>query len=72
MTPPARCGPQTALRVPMKVAGLAADEDARIVVAAVDVGILNLTNCKPPAPEDYYLGQRKLSDRYPRHLWPAH
>ena len=29
--------------------------------SAVDVGILNLTNYKPPAPEDYYLGQRKLS-----------
>src|SRR4029077_11445137 len=28
---------------------------------AVDVGILNLTNYKPPAPDDYYLGQRKLT-----------
>ena len=36
-------------------------EDARIVVAAVDVGILNLTNYKPPAPDDYYLGQRRLT-----------
>ena len=36
-------------------------EEARIVVAAVDVGILNLTNYKPPAPDDYYLGQRQLS-----------
>ena len=53
--------PNTALRVPFKVAGLAAGEDARIVVAAVDVGILNLTNYKPPAPDEYYLGQRKLS-----------
>ena len=32
-----------------------------IVVAAVDVGILNLTNYKPPAPDDYYLGQRRLT-----------
>ena len=31
------------------------------MVSAVDVGILNLTNYKAPAPEDYYLGQRKLS-----------
>jgi alpha-2-macroglobulin len=30
-------------------------------VAAVDVGILNLTNYKPPAPDEYYLGQRRLS-----------
>ena len=36
-------------------------EQARVVVAAVDVGILNLTNYKPPAPDDYYLGQRRLS-----------
>jgi uncharacterized protein YfaS (alpha-2-macroglobulin family) len=36
-------------------------EDARLVVAAVDVGILNLTNYKPPAPDDYYLGQRRLT-----------
>ena len=47
--------------MPVKLAGLAPGEEARVVVAAVDVGILNLTNYKPPAPEDYYLGQRKLS-----------
>ena len=49
------------LRVPVKIDGLAAGEEARIVVAAVDVGILNLTNYKPPAPDDYYLGQRRLT-----------
>jgi alpha-2-macroglobulin len=53
--------PNSTLRVPVKVAGLAPGEDARIVVAAVDVGILNLTNYKPPAPDDYYLGQRRLT-----------
>ena len=47
--------------MPVKVGGLAAGEEARIVVAAVDVGILNLTNYKPPAPDDYYLGQRRLT-----------
>ncbi len=31
------------------------------MVAAVDVGILNLTNYKPPAPDDYYLGQRRMT-----------
>ena len=49
------------LRLPVKLDGLAAGEDAKIVVAAVDVGILNLTNYKPPAPDDYYLGQRALA-----------
>ena len=53
--------PETTLRVPIKLAGLAPGDDARVVVSAVDVGILNLTNYKAPAPEDYYLGQRKLS-----------
>ena len=53
--------PNSALRIPVKVGGLAPGEAARIVVAAVDVGILNLTNYKPPAPDDYYLGQRRLT-----------
>jgi alpha-2-macroglobulin len=53
--------PNSALRIPVKVTGLAAGEEARVIVAAVDVGILNLTNYKPPAPDDYYLGQRKLT-----------
>jgi alpha-2-macroglobulin len=53
--------PNGTLRIPVKLNGLAAGEEARIVVAAVDVGILNLTNYKPPAPDEYYLGQRRLS-----------
>jgi uncharacterized protein YfaS (alpha-2-macroglobulin family) len=57
---PTALRPNTALTVPLRVAGLAPGEDARVVVAAVDVGILNLTNYKPPAPDDYYLGQRRL------------
>ena len=57
----AACGRTATLRIPVKIDGLAAGEEARIVVAAVDVGILNLTNYKPPAPDDYYLGQRRLA-----------
>jgi len=53
--------PNSRLSVPIKVDGLGSSDTARIVVAAVDVGILNLTNYKPPAPDDYYLGQRQLS-----------
>src|SRR4029077_9365152 len=48
------------LRVPIKV-GFPAGAEARVAVAAVDVGILNLTNYKPPSPDDSYLGQRTLS-----------
>jgi uncharacterized protein YfaS (alpha-2-macroglobulin family) len=61
METPPLMRPGTALRIPVKIGGLAAGEEARIVVAAVDVGILNLTNYKPPAPDDYYLGQRRLA-----------
>jgi uncharacterized protein YfaS (alpha-2-macroglobulin family) len=58
---PATMRPNATLNVPIKLAGLSVGEEARVVVAAVDVGILNLTNYKPPAPDDYYLGQRRLT-----------
>nr|HAQ95041.1 alpha-2-macroglobulin [Afipia sp.] len=61
LTPPALVRPGTALKLPVKIEGLSRGEDAKIVVAAVDVGILNLTNYKPPAPDDYYLGQRRMT-----------
>jgi uncharacterized protein YfaS (alpha-2-macroglobulin family) len=57
---PALVRPNTTLRVPIRIDALAGEE-ARVVVAAVDVGILNLTNYKPPAPDDYFLGQRRLT-----------
>jgi len=57
---PALQRPNTTLRVPIKIDGVGSDQ-ARVVVAAVDVGILNLTNYKPPAPDEFYLGQRQLS-----------
>ena len=53
--------PNGTLRIPLKVNGLAPGEEARVVVAAVDVGILNLTNYKPPAPDNYFYGQRRLT-----------
>src|SRR5262245_28778806 len=58
---PATMRPNAPLIVPIRIAGLSAGEEARVVVAAVDVGILNLTNYKPPAPDNYYLGQRRLT-----------
>ena len=58
---PALHRPNTQLRVPIKIDGLGMLDQARVVVAAVDVGILNLTNYKPTAPDEYYLGQRQLS-----------
>ena len=61
MSLPAVLRPNSTLRIPIKVAGLGPGEQARIVVAAVDVGILNLTGYKPPAPDDYFFGQRRLT-----------
>src|SRR6202000_1468334 len=61
LSPPALIRPGSTLKIPVKLGGLSPGEDAKIVVAAVDVGILNLTNYKPPAPDDYYLGQRRLT-----------
>ncbi len=61
LSPPALVRPGTTLKIPVKLGGLSPGEDAKIVVAAVDVGILNLTNYKPPAPDDYYLGQRRMT-----------
>ena len=61
LAPPALVRPGTTLKLPVKLGGLNPGEDARIVVAAVDVGILNLTKYKPPAPDDYYLGQRRMT-----------
>jgi alpha-2-macroglobulin len=61
LTPPALVRPNSTLKIPVKLTGLNPGEDAKIAIAAVDVGILNLTNYKPPTPDDYYLGQRRLT-----------
>jgi uncharacterized protein YfaS (alpha-2-macroglobulin family) len=61
LSSPALVRPNTTMKLPVKLGGLNPGEDAKIVVAAVDVGILNLTNYAPPAPDDYYLGQRRLT-----------
>lgn len=52
--------PRTTTIVPVKVAGIGAGETAYLTVAAVDVGILNLTGYEPPDPSEWYLGQRQL------------
>lgn len=56
---PQQLRPNTSWNIPVTVNGLSG-ANARIVIAAVDVGILNLTNYKSPAPDNHYLGQRRL------------
>ena len=57
---PEKTTPRKNFEVPVQLAGLKAGENAYITVAAVDVGILNLTRYKPPQPGKWYFGQRRL------------
>ncbi|RWX19630.1 hypothetical protein EHI42_03770 [Rhizobium hidalgonense] len=57
---PEKMLPRGPLDIGVQVAGAGANEDAYITVAAVDVGILNLTRYEAPNPEDWYFGQRQL------------
>lgn len=52
--------PLTTLSLPVKVTGARAGEDAYVTVAAVDIGILNLTRYESPDPSKYFFGQRQL------------
>ena len=52
--------PRGPLDVAVRVAGVEAGDTAYVTVAAVDVGILNLTGFAAPDPSDHYFGQRKL------------
>ncbi|MCX8572675.1 alpha-2-macroglobulin family protein [Aminobacter sp. MET-1] len=67
---PEKTEPRKALSVPVTVTGAKAGDKAYVTVAAVDVGILNLTSYKVPDPENWYFGQRmmglELRDLYGR------
>ena len=56
----AEVAPRGPLDVAVKVDGVAAGETAYVTIAAVDVGILNLTGFEAPDPQGYYFGQRRL------------
>ena len=57
---PDRIRPMEALDIPLRITGLQPGEEAYVVAAAVDAGILSLTRFKPPAPEDRFYGKTKL------------
>ncbi len=65
---PSLAKPREPMSLPIKVAGLAPGEEARVTVSAVDIGILNLTGFKTPDPGAYFFGQRKLPVEI-RDLW---
>ncbi|MBM7067106.1 alpha-2-macroglobulin family protein [Actibacterium sp. 188UL27-1] len=52
--------PRQPLDVALKVDGVQPGETAYVTLAAVDVGILNLTGFEPPDAVGHYLGQRRL------------
>jgi alpha-2-macroglobulin len=57
---PEKVRPGETLTIPVSVTGLAPGETGRIMLAAVDVGILNITRYQPPEPEAWFFGQRRL------------
>ena len=57
---PEKTLPRQPLDISLKVAGAGVGEEAYITVAAVDVGILNLTRYEAPDPATWYFGQRRL------------
>ncbi|MGL4239055.1 alpha-2-macroglobulin family protein [Tabrizicola sp.] len=56
----AEAAPRGPLEVAVKVDGVAEGETAWVTIAAVDVGILNLTGFEAPDPQGHYFGQRRL------------
>ncbi|MBV0913406.1 alpha-2-macroglobulin family protein [Anianabacter salinae] len=56
----AEADPRGPLEVALKVSGVTPGETAYATIAAVDVGILNLTGFETPDPSGHYFGQRKL------------
>ncbi|WP_225028612.1 alpha-2-macroglobulin family protein [Xinfangfangia pollutisoli] len=52
--------PRGPMDVAVKVEGVQPGETAYVTIAAVDVGILNLTGFKSPDPQGHFFGQRKL------------
>ncbi|MBL9051746.1 MAG: alpha-2-macroglobulin family protein [Tabrizicola sp.] len=56
----AEAAPRGPLDVAVKVEGVKAGEAAYVTIAAVDVGILNLTGFEAPDPHGHYFGQRRL------------
>ena len=52
--------PRTTMTARLKLEGIAPGQTAYATIAAVDVGVLNLTSFQTPSPDDHYFGQRKL------------
>ncbi|MFC3231180.1 alpha-2-macroglobulin [Marinibaculum pumilum] len=78
LDPPEVARPGTEVTVPLQVtaaAGTALPQEMRLAVAAVDEGVLQLTDFTSPDPADHFFGQRRLAmdvhDLYGRLIAPA-
>ncbi|MGH6940403.1 MG2 domain-containing protein [Hypericibacter sp.] len=60
LTVPEVIKPRQKIDVPVAVAGLGGSGDAYVTLAAVDEGVLELTDFKTPDPVDYFFGKRRL------------
>lgn len=60
LTLPAEAAPRGPLNIALRVDGIAPGETAYATIAAVDVGILNLTGFQSPDPDTHFFGQRRL------------
>ncbi|MFU1478429.1 alpha-2-macroglobulin family protein [Roseovarius sp. C7] len=57
---PAQTAPRGPLAAKVAVEGLAEGDTGFVTLAAVDLGILNLTGFQSPDPQAHYFGQRRL------------
>ncbi|MCP5085201.1 MAG: alpha-2-macroglobulin family protein [Rhodobacteraceae bacterium] len=57
---PAEAQPRTTMTTRLKIDGITPGQKAYATIAAVDVGVLNLTAFETPSPDDHYFGQRRL------------
>jgi len=60
LSAPAEIRPRQSVEVDIRLANAAPGTEAYVTLAAVDAGILNLTDYVTPNPEAYYFGQRRL------------
>ncbi len=67
--------PRQTIEAEVVIDGAQAGEEAYVTLAAIDLGILNLTGFKSPDPEGYFHGQRRLGmelrDLYGRLIDPG-
>ncbi len=61
LSAPQKIKSATTLDVPIEISGLAKGDKAYVTVAAVDVGILNVTGFKSPQPEAHFYAQQRLA-----------